>query len=98
VTRNSDDIVQRLRAEADAHADGNWSDQVIRKHLTEAADEIERLRAALTEIASLHVPEWVSEAAKAAGKKPWTCETCGVEDGSWPCSTMLIIEELQGDE
>ena len=38
------DIVERLRSEADAHADGDWSDRVIRKHFTDAADEIERLR------------------------------------------------------
>ena len=42
----ADDIVTLLRAEADAHADGDWSDQVIRRRFTEAADEIERLRAA----------------------------------------------------
>ena len=40
----ADDIVTSLRAEADAHADGDWNDQVIRRRFTEAADEIERLR------------------------------------------------------
>jgi hypothetical protein len=39
------DTVSALRSESDAHADGDWSDEVIRKRFTEAADEIERLRA-----------------------------------------------------
>lgn len=41
----TDDIVERLRAEAAAHSDGDRSDQVIRRRFSAAADEIERLRA-----------------------------------------------------
>ncbi len=41
----ADDIVKHLRAEASAYADGDWSDQVLCRRFTEAADEIERLRA-----------------------------------------------------
>ena len=54
------DIVERLRSEADAHADGDWSDQVIRKHFTEAADEIEQLRA--------EVEAWCTAAKGAASQ------------------------------
>lgn len=38
-------IVDRLRSEARAHADGDWNDQIIRRRFTQAADEIEQLRA-----------------------------------------------------
>lgn len=63
-----------------------------------AADEIERLRAALREIRALHQPEWASEQAKAAGKEPWVCALCGTADGGWPCSTVATIREVLGDE
>ena len=42
-----------------------------------------------------HAPEWASEAAKAAGKEPWVCVTCGVGDGSWPCAERLALDELK---
>src|SRR5690606_20090889 len=71
-------------------------------HLTpaghDAADEIERLRAALREIRALHQPEWASEQAKTAGKEPWVCALCGTADGLWPCSTVATIREVLGDE
>lgn len=66
--------------------------------LRDAADEIERLRAALREIRALHEPEWASEEAKAAGKEPLVCALCGTADGLWPCSTVATIREVLGDE
>jgi hypothetical protein len=65
---------------------------------SEPADEIERLRAAidtyLAEVNGAHTPEWASPEAKAAGKEPWVCATCGVADGSWPCSERMALDEL----
>jgi hypothetical protein len=54
--------------------------------LSEAAEEIERLRAALREIRALHEPEW------------GVCALCGTADGHWPCDTIDTIREVLGDE
>lgn len=61
--------------------------------LTEAGNDLARLRAALAEIRDLHQPTWTSEAAKAAGKNPWVCELCGTADGHWPCYTHLTAND-----
>lgn len=90
----TDDIVDRLGRLQD-HLHGLDADVCA-----DAAEEIERLRAALTDIRDLHQPMWVSEEAKAAGKKPWVCCWCGTADGSWPCDTRLVADEAlaeQGD-
>ena len=60
--------------------------------------EIDRLRAVLTKIRDLHQPMWVSEEAKAAGKKPWVCCWCGTADGSWPCDTRLVADEALAEQ
>ncbi len=61
-------------------------------------NEIERLRAAidtfLAEVDSQHAPEWASPEAKAAGKEPWVCVTCGVADGHWPCTERMALDDL----
>lgn len=71
----------------------------LRAAVQEVEDEIHRLTAVLVSIRADHQPQWVSEQAKAAGKEPWVCQLCGVEDGSWPCSTRLEIDDaLEGGE
>ncbi len=52
----ADDIVERLRDEAKAMAGGDWSDHVIGRRFTEAADEIERLWAAVERLLSALLP------------------------------------------
>jgi hypothetical protein len=64
-------------------------------HLRDAADEIERLRDTLDEIALLHNPTWASPEAEVARKEPWVCELCGVADGSWPCVTRTIVDRAR---
>ncbi|MBU3689096.1 MAG: hypothetical protein B7C54_05715 [Acidimicrobiales bacterium mtb01] len=51
--------------------------------------------ALLSEIDGDHQPEWVSEEAKAAGKKPLWCRFCGAGDGSWPCAHRMALDELK---
>lgn len=61
--------------------------------------EIERLRNAidsvLINIDSDHQPEWSSAEVKAAGKRPWCCQWCGPQDGSWPCVHRMVLDELK---
>lgn len=85
---DSDDVVERLRTWTAL----GMSVPFIRD-LNDAIAEIERLRAALAEIREIHQPTWTSELSKIRGKAPWACIVCGVEDGSWPCSTRLTIDE-----
>src|SRR5690606_21304380 len=98
----ADDLVQRLREHADREAGGGPGDATYDPETLalehEAADEIDRMRAALREIRALHQPEWASEQAKAAGKEPWVCALCGTADGLWPCATVATIREVLGDE
>jgi Ni,Fe-hydrogenase III component G len=71
-----------------------WHKALIRSE--EARHELERaVRMFLTEIDESHQPMWVSEEAKAAGKEPWVCVTCGTADGSWPCGERLSLDELK---
>ena len=87
----ADDIVTRLRSENRM--------ALAPFHMSDAADEIERLRAAidslLHDIDGDHIPEWASDEAKAAGKKPWCCRWCGPQDGSWPCGHRMALDELK---
>ena len=90
------DEIVRLRA--DLRQVGSANEEFSLGGVRDRA-EIERLRAALDEIRDLHQPMWVSEEAKAAGKKPWVCCWCGTADGSWPCDTRLLVDEaLEGDD
>ena len=61
--------------------------------------EIGRLRAAidalLTDIDGDHRPEWSSDDAEAAGKKPWCCAWCGAADGDWPCVHRRALDDLK---
>lgn len=103
----SADIVDRLRRQsrrvAELYGDPEPPDDDMKPAdqlwftVQEAADEIERLRTKLTEISVLHEPMWVTESAKAAGKEPWCCELCGTADGSWPCTTRLILDGSVGE-
>ena len=51
---------------------------------------------AVAELDAEHRPTWASDAAEAAGKDPIGCETCFPADGSWPCSTRLVADDLRG--
>ncbi len=57
------------------------------------AREVQASRKLIADLRALHRPMWVSEQAKAAGKEPWVCELCGTGDGSWPCESVLLIDE-----
>jgi hypothetical protein len=95
-----DDIVIHLRRWAKSLDD---SDMPILRTAADAIEirdaEIERLRSAiealLFDIDEDHQPEWASDEAKAAGKKPWCCRWCGPQDGSWPCSHRMALDTLK---
>jgi len=57
------------------------------------AREVQASRKLIADLRALHRPMWVSEQAKAAGKDPWVCDLCGTGDGSWPCESVLLIDE-----
>lgn len=68
------------------------------KAIAKPAPGASRLRTAidtfLAEVDSQHAPEWASPEAKAAGKEPWLCVTCGVADGHWPCAERMALDDL----
>jgi hypothetical protein len=93
-----DDIVTRLR---------QWSLVTFTRpalhdlpsELTEAADDIERLRAAidafLADVDSDHQPEWMDQGAQACGLEPIWCRKCGAVDGNWPCTDRMALDQLK---
>lgn len=61
--------------------------------------EIERLRAvigqAVAELDAEHRPTWASPTAEAAGKEPVGCVICFPADGSWPCVSRMVADDLR---
>lgn len=64
--------------------------------------ETERLhrivRQCVEELDAEHQPEWASPEAKAKGKDPIGCVMCFPSDGSWPCVTRMITDDLRALE
>ena len=81
------DIVTRLRWSLHADADIDRTVGELLADCADAADEIERLRAALVEIRQLHQPTSTDYGTRAF------CVLCGAADGSWPCTTKIIVNE-----
>lgn len=54
----------------------------------------EAMQEAATELRAVHYPEWSSAKAKADGKDPIGCATCGGADGSWPCTSRMVADDL----
>jgi len=50
---------------------------------------------AVRELDEEHAPTWVSDLAKDAGKDPIGCRMCFPSDGSWPCITRMIANDLR---
>lgn len=70
----------------------------LRQELDNANAALAASRKALADIYATHRPEWVSDAARIAGKEPWCCAFCGTADGAWPCETRIIAAEALGVE
>ena len=83
--RLTDDMVAYLSA-LDAPMQAGTGSAVL-------AREVLASRKLIADLRALHQPMWFSEQAKAAGKEPWVCELCGTGDGSWPCESVLLIDE-----
>jgi hypothetical protein len=62
--------------------------------MQEAADMLDAIDAQVAELLAEHQPEWASDAAKAKGKDPIGCNMCFPHDGSWPCVSRIIAEEM----
>lgn len=50
---------------------------------------------AVTELDAEHAPTWTSADGKAAGKEPIGCQVCFPGDGSWPCVTRMVADDLR---
>jgi hypothetical protein len=61
--------------------------------------EADRLRAviaaAVAELTADHAPEWASDHARANGKDPIGCRVCYPRDGSWPCLSAMVADDLR---
>ena len=90
----SDDIVERLRTMHGDLRQGAYYSSTEAPDWNvaeEAADGIEQLRAALTGA----VEELDAEHYSAADVKGRWCIICGPADGSWPCSSRMIADDLR---
>lgn len=50
---------------------------------------------AVVELDAEHYPTWASPKAHEAGKDPIGCALCWPGDGSWPCSSRMIADDLR---
>jgi len=75
------------------------SDKHPRENSRRLAREVLRSRTAIKdairELEACHYPQWISDEAKAAGKDPIWCATCGSADGDWPCTSILVVDDLR---
>ena len=79
-------------------ADGANALRAAADGLRQLADENRALREAIldaaTELGLTHEPDWASDKAKADGKDPVWCRICGPADGSWPCTSQMVVTDL----
>lgn len=75
--------VRRLQSEVDA-------DKLA------AAAQLRQLDRIKAELRQEHVPQWSTPEMEARGKDPIGCVMCWPQDGSWPCTTILILEADDG--
>lgn len=50
---------------------------------------------AVAELDAEHQPQWYSDNAKAQGKEPIGCTICFPRDGSWPCVSRMVADDLR---
>lgn len=62
---------------------------------TVTPDENRVIRESAEALESEHWPLWASEQAKANGRPPVGCEICFPKDGSWPCVTRMVADDLR---
>jgi hypothetical protein len=53
------------------------------------------IKAAVWELDIEHRPQWSTPAMEAKGMKPIGCVICFPEDGSWPCVSRMIADDLR---
>jgi hypothetical protein len=53
------------------------------------------IRQAVTELDAVHRPMWLTERAEAEGRPPLGCEMCYPGDGSWPCNSAMVANDLR---
>lgn len=84
---------KQLRFERD-DLDAMWQNVVRNLYVRD-----ERLRAtieqAVEELDAEHWPEWSNNEAERAGKEPVGCGMCWPKDGSWPCSSRMVADDLR---
>lgn len=59
------------------------------------ADEVSRIKDAIRELDGAHYPTTYGDG------RPELCATCGAADGSWPCVSRQVADDLRraiGDE
>lgn len=68
--------------------------------MTKESEILNKIRGAVAELDAEHRPQWVSEHGKGyttvprPGFDPVGCVMCFPHDGSWPCTTALITDDL----
>lgn len=84
------DLTERLRAKRPCCPDGPSMG-----FMHEAADRIDTLETALREaVAELDGTHTLDRIADSIARRQW-CATCGTADGSWPCTTRQVADDLR---
>ena len=76
------------------YEDGYPGDAII-DEANKARDLLRVIEDAVTELDAEHAPMWSSDEMKARGKEPIGCHICFPGDGSWPCTSRMIADDLR---
>ncbi len=88
-------LAERLEADAERW-DLDHCCSVDVADLRAAAAQLRQLDRIKAELRQEHVPQWSTPEMEARGKDPIGCVMCWPQDGSWPCTTILILEADDG--
>lgn len=53
------------------------------------------IEGAVAELDAEHYPQWANPGDRAEGRKPLGCVICWPRDGSWPCSSRAVADDLR---
>lgn len=67
----------------------------VRAALVDALQLAEATAQAVAELDEEHAPSWGYTTKPIEGREPVGCVRCWPEDGSWPCITRRIADELR---
>ena len=95
----TEEFLQGWERVANAHIQGRSEAGSLARALSTLIDAHRTLQtavaAAVAELDAVHDPMWASHRSEELGEKPIGCALCFPGDGSWPCTTRMVADDLR---